>query len=83
MEASTHHMDVTMSDRGDCSLTHEDWAQLNQGDRILVQRAGNAPQQGTVDDVSEDASYFWAWLDGHGRVLIYNGDQSVISRLGQ
>ncbi len=81
MEAPAQRTDVTTSGGEDCALTYEDWVQLNQGDRVLVQRPGTAPQQGTVDDVSEDASYFWTWLDGHGRVLIYNGDGSVISRL--
>lgn len=60
-------------------LSYEDWVQLNQGDRVSVHRPGYDPQQGTVDGVSEDASYFWIWLDGHGRKLIYNGDGSVIS----
>jgi hypothetical protein len=81
MEAPAQRTGVTTYGAEDRALTYEDWVQLNQGDRVLVQRPGHTPQQGTVDDVSEDATYFWTWLDGHGRVLIYDGDGSVISRL--
>lgn len=81
MEAPAQFTAVTTHGGEDCPLTYEDWVQLNQGDRVVVQRLGNAPQQGTVDEVCADASYFWIWLDGHGRKLIYDGDGSVISRL--
>lgn len=81
MEAPAQLKGVTLYSDKARALPYEDWVHLNQGDRVVVQRPGNAPQRGTVDDVNEDASYFWIWLDGHGRILIYDGDGLVISRL--
>ncbi|WP_045731099.1 hypothetical protein [Pseudarthrobacter chlorophenolicus] len=59
-------------------LTFHNWVHLNRGDRITVSRPGHLPQPGTVDDVSDDASYFWARIDGLGRVLVFHGDGSVV-----
>ncbi|MFE8887850.1 hypothetical protein ACFYLX_18580 [Pseudarthrobacter enclensis] len=59
-------------------LTFHNWVHLNRGDRITVSRPGHLPEPGTVDDVSDDARYFWARIDGRGRVLVFHGDGSVI-----
>lgn len=61
-------------------LTYHNWIHLNPGDRIIVKRSGFAPEQGTVDEISEDASYFWVWIDGQSRTLIFHGDGSTIHR---
>lgn len=60
-------------------LPYEEWVNLNPGQRVWVLRQGEGLTQGTVDDVAEDASFFWIWLDeGKGRVLIYHGDGSFL-----
>jgi hypothetical protein len=62
-------------------LSYHNWIHLNPGDRVIVKRTGRAPEHGTVDDVGEDATYFWVWIDGQGRTLIFHGDGSVIHKL--
>ncbi|KUM36416.1 hypothetical protein AR689_21080 [Arthrobacter sp. EpRS71] len=62
-------------------LSYYNWIHLNPGDRIIVKRSGFAPEQGTVDEVSEDASYFWVWIDGQSRILIFHGDGSAIHKV--
>jgi hypothetical protein len=61
-------------------LSYHNWIHLKPGDRVIVKRTGCAPEHGTVDDVGEDASYFWIWIDGQGRTLIFHGDGSVIHK---
>ena len=63
-------------------LPYEDWVYLDRGDEVVVQRPGHARRYGTVDELSEDASYFWVWLDGHGRMLIFPGDGTLVSAPG-
>jgi hypothetical protein len=62
-------------------LSYHNWIHLNPGDRIIVKRSGFAPEQGTVDEVSEDASYFWVRIDGQSRILIFHGDGSAIHKV--
>jgi hypothetical protein len=62
-------------------LSYHNWVQLNPGDRVIVKRSGFAPEHGTVDDVGEDASYFWVWIDGQSRVLIFHGDGSAVHKI--
>ncbi|WP_395399511.1 hypothetical protein ACHMXB_14900 [Arthrobacter sp. UC242_113] len=62
-------------------LSYHNWIHLNPGDRIIVKRSGFTPEHGTVDEVSEDASYFWAWIDGQSRILIFHGDGSAIHKV--
>lgn len=60
-------------------LSYEDWVELDPGSRVRVQRVGDLAADGTVDDVAEDASCFWVWLDdGRGRVLISERDGSTV-----
>ena len=61
-------------------LSYHNWAHLNPGDRIIIKQSGFAPEQGTVDEVSEDANYFWVWIDGQSRLLIFHGDGSAIHK---
>jgi hypothetical protein len=61
--------------------SYHNWIHLNPGDRIIVKRSRFAPEQGTMDEVSEDASYFWVWIDGQSRILIVQGDGSAIHKL--
>jgi hypothetical protein len=62
-------------------LSYHNWVHLNPGDRVTVKRSGFAQEQGTVDDVSEDATYFWVWIDGQSRTLIFHGDGSIIHKI--
>jgi hypothetical protein len=62
-------------------LAFNDWVYLNPGDEVVVQRVGRSPYQGWVDDINDDASVFWVWLnDGRGRILVHAGDDSIIMR---
>ncbi|MET3774255.1 hypothetical protein ABIC98_003928 [Arthrobacter nitrophenolicus] len=62
-------------------VPYDDWVELNQGDRVRVRRPGGQVHSARVDDVAEDASYFWVWLDqARGRVLISKGDGSTVWR---
>ena len=62
-------------------LSYHNWIHLNPGDRVIVKRTGCAPEHGTVDDLAEDASYFWVWIDGQSRILISHGDGSLIHKI--
>lgn len=61
-------------------LDYHNWVHLNTGDRVIVSRYGFEPEHGTLEIVSEDATYFWVWLDGQSRVLIFHGDGAVIHK---
>lgn len=58
-----------------------DWVFLNTGDRVLVHNAKDMARVGTVDDVADDASLVWVWLDGIGRLLVMETDGVTFSRL--
>jgi hypothetical protein len=62
-------------------LDYRNWVHLNPGDRVIVKRYGFEPEHGTVDIVSEDATYFWVWIDGQSRILIFHGDGTVIHKI--
>jgi hypothetical protein len=62
-------------------LSYHNWVHLNPGDRVTLKRNGFAQEQGTVDDVGEDATYFWVWIDGQGRTLIFHGDGSILHKI--
>jgi len=62
-------------------LSYHNWVHLNPGDRVTVKRSGLAHEQGTVDAVGEDATYFWVWIDGQSRTLIFHGDGSIIHKI--
>jgi hypothetical protein len=64
------------------ALRPDDWVYLNCGDRVTVQHRNDLPRPGTIDDVSEDASFIWVWMDGTGRILVTEYDD-VIFRVGQ
>ena len=62
-------------------LPFRDWVYLNRGDEVLVQRVGHSEYHGLIDDINDDASVFWVWLnDGRGRILVHAGDDSIIKR---
>ena len=63
------------------ALSHHNWGHLKPGDRVIVERSGFSQEQGTVDDVGEDATYFWVRIDGQSRILIFHGDCSVIHKI--
>ncbi len=62
-------------------LSYHNWIHLNPGDRVIVKRSGFAHEHGTVDEISEDASYFWIWVDGQSRVLIFHGDGAAVRKV--
>lgn len=48
-----------------------EWVYLNEGERIVAQRPWENPKSGLVDAVSDDAYFFWIWLDnGEGRIVV-------------
>jgi hypothetical protein len=48
-----------------------EWVYLNEGERVVVQRAGMHPKAGNVDTISNDAYVFWVSLEhGQGRIMI-------------
>jgi hypothetical protein len=59
--------------------TIDDWVFLNTGDRVVVQRPKEIPCLGTIEDVSEDASFIWVRLDGLGRILVTENDGVTFS----
>ncbi|WP_461175167.1 hypothetical protein M1D93_20795 (plasmid) [Arthrobacter sp. Z1-9] len=62
-------------------LDYHNWVHLNPADRVIVKRYRFEPEHGTVDIVSEDATYFWVWIDGQSRILIFHGDGSVVHKV--
>jgi hypothetical protein len=62
-------------------LDYHNWVHLNPGDGVIVKRYGFEPEHGTVDIVSEDAAYFWVWIDGQSRILISHHDGTVIHKI--
>jgi len=81
MNANTQLVNVPFPGPQTRLLSYHNWIHLNPGDRVIVKRTGCAPEPGTVDDVGEDASYFWVWIDGQSRILIFHGDGSVIHKI--
>ena len=62
-------------------LTIADWVYLNVGDEVVVQRLGELPHAGEVDDVNDDATIFWVCLhNGRGRILVSARDGSLVMR---
>ena len=62
-------------------LSYDDWVELNRGTRVRVRRPGGQHTSGSVDEVADDASCFWVWLDhARGRVLISRGDGATVWR---
>lgn len=60
-------------------LPYDDWVELQPGSRVRIFRPGQAASYGVVDEVAEDASYFWTWLaEGRGQVLISEADGSTV-----
>lgn len=54
-----------------------DWVNLNEGELVVVQRAGMHPKAGVIDTISDDAYVFWVSLEyGEGRIMI-NAQESV------
>jgi hypothetical protein len=80
MNSDTQARNATTFGSRSRPLSYHNWVHLNPGDRVTVQRGGFGPEHGTVDDVAEDATYFWVWIDGQGRSLIINGDGSAIHK---
>jgi hypothetical protein len=81
MNADTQLVNVPFPVSQTRLLSYHNWIHLNPGDRVIVKRTGCAPERGTVDDIGEDASYFWVWIEGQSRILIFHGDGSVIHKI--
>jgi hypothetical protein len=58
-------------------IDDHNWVHLDPGDRVTATGNGFEPNHGTVDNVSEDATYFWVWINGPSRILIFHGDGTV------
>lgn len=62
-------------------LDYHNWIHLNPGDRVIVKRPASPSEPGTVDDIAEDASYFWVRIDGQSRILISPGDGTITHKI--
>lgn len=80
MIADAQMADLSTAAVGARPLSYHNWVHLNPGDRVIVKRHGFSPEQGTVDEISEDASYFWVWIHGQSRFLVFHGDGSAVLR---
>ena len=64
-------------------MTYDDWIYLNPGDEVVVQRVGQPPLPGQIDEINEDATVFWVDLHhSRGRIMVYETDGSVVVRAG-
>jgi len=74
--------DVSGTMSGSAPFDVEQWIHLNSGDTVIIQRAGEAPNTGQIDEVNEEATMFWVLLDqGRGRILVHAGDESLVYKL--
>lgn len=84
METNNRIPDVhSTGDNDVCQLDFDDWVHLNEGDRVLVQVPGSPLLRATVEDIGDDATYFWLWIDGYGRKMTFDGDGSSIFKLSE
>ena len=81
MGTATQPVNATSTGSQTRLLDYHNWIHLNPGDRVVVKQPASPPERGTVDDIAEDASYFWVWLDGHNRILISHGDGTTIHKI--
>jgi hypothetical protein len=81
MNADTQLPNVVTLGSNARRLSYHNRVHPNPGDRVTVKRNGFAQEQGTVDDVGEDATYFWVWIDGRSRTLIFHDDGSIIHKI--
>jgi hypothetical protein len=59
---------------GFSDLPEIQWQFLRPGDRVAVERRGEALSRGIVDEVAYGAAGFWVWLDnGRGRIYLHPG----------
>lgn len=57
-------------------LDIEEWGRLRKADTVAIQRLGEFPVTGLIDDIAGNANVFWVNLDqGRGRILVHAGDQ--------
>jgi len=80
-DAATPHVNATLPGSQSRLLDNHNWIHLNPGDRVSVKRHGCEPERGTVDDIAEDASYFWVRIEGHSRTLISHDDGTTIHKI--
>lgn len=81
MNAGTQLVNVSSLGSQARLLDYHNWIPLNPGGRVIVRRPACPPEHGTIDDIAGDASYFWIWIDGHSRILISNGDGTIIHKI--
>ncbi|ALV39908.1 hypothetical protein AU252_00970 [Pseudarthrobacter sulfonivorans] len=68
--------------RASAPLSSDDWTSLVIGERVVLERKSRFPSTGFIDDINEDATIFWIYLDQRfERILIHDGDGSVIRRV--
>ena len=83
MDHPTHLTGSLLPEESYRLLEYDDWIYLNTGDHVVVHQPGYPLQGATVDEVAEDAAYFWLWVQGVGRVLIWDGDASIYVPVGR
>ncbi|UKA64435.1 hypothetical protein [Arthrobacter sp. FW306-04-A] len=80
-DAATPQVNATLPVSQTRLLDYHNWIYLNPGDRVVVKRHGCEPEHGTIDDIAEDASYFWVRIEGQSRTLISQGDGTTIHKI--
>ncbi|ASN20011.1 hypothetical protein [Arthrobacter sp. YN] len=64
----------TPYEKGD-ELQSDDWALLEEGIYVLVERDNGPVLGGEVDELTRDASVVWIWLDGgRGRIALFRDE---------
>jgi hypothetical protein len=63
-------------------LNTDEWGNLKPGDQISIERAGELPCNGHIDDMTKDARIFWIrFHNGAGRILVHSEDAVTVRRL--
>lgn len=70
------HLSADMSP----SVRFDDWEVAEIGNRVLMQRPGDAARVGTLEDMSDDGSVVWVRLDALGRILITRDDDVTLHK---
>lgn len=57
------------------------WPNVRTRDRLKVKLGNHEPVAGTVDDVANDQTMAWIYVDGRGRILILESDDATFWEL--
>lgn len=84
MSPTTHQRIVPMTEIPSSShpLNTNEWQNLKPGDEVSIERAGEFPCTGHIDDITKDAGIFWIrFHNGGGRILVHRDDAVTVRRV--